>query len=73
SSVRNPQTSPARYKRKREDGGAVETIENVDPLDAQVSGLHDAAYDAGHEEITLNLEGFDVPASEHEPNGAHQE
>ena len=73
SSVRNPQTSPARYKRKREDGGAVETIENVDPLDAQVSGLHDAAYDAGHEEITLNLEGFDVPASEHEPDGAHQE
>ncbi|MGC2130728.1 MAG: protein translocase subunit SecF [Candidatus Aquilonibacter sp.] len=73
SSVRAPQTSPARYKRKREDGGTVETLETIDPLDAQTSGLHDAAYDAGHEEITMNLEAFDAPAPEHEPDGAHQE
>lgn len=73
SSVRAPQTSPARYKRKREDGGSVETLETIDPLDAQTSGLHDAAYDAGHEEITLNLDEFDAPAPEHEPDGAHQE
>ena len=73
SSVRNPQTSSARYKRKREDGGLVETIETIDPLDAQVSGMHDAAYDAGHEEITLNLDEFDAPTPEHEPDGARQE
>jgi len=27
----------------------------VDPLDAQNAGLHDEAYELGHEEITLNL------------------
>jgi hypothetical protein len=48
-------------------------MEPVDPLDAQTSGLHDAAYDAGHEEINLNLEGFDVASPEHEPDGARQE
>ena len=74
SSTRAPQTSPARYKRKREETAAqVDTMEPMDPLDAQTSGMHDAAFDAGHEEITLNLEAFDVPAPEHEPDGAHQE
>jgi preprotein translocase SecF subunit len=74
SSTRNPQTSPARYKRKREDGTlSVDTMEPVDPLDAQTSGLHDAAFDVGHEEINLNLEGFDVAAPEHEPDGSQQE
>jgi hypothetical protein len=29
--------------------------EPIDPLDAQNLGLHDAAYDLGHEEIRLNL------------------
>jgi preprotein translocase SecF subunit len=38
--------------------------ETVDPLDAQTSGLHDEAYDQGHEAITLNLDGFD-PQHEH--------
>jgi len=75
SSTRAPQTSPARYRRKREEQGGVpvDTMEPVDPLDAQTSGLHEAAFDAGHEAITLNLEGFDAPAPEHEPDGAHQE
>jgi len=74
SATRNPQTSPARYRRKREDeSAAVETMEPIDPLDAQVSGLHDQAYDAGHEEIRLNLDEFEVPAPEHEPDGARQE
>ncbi len=31
----------------------------IDPLDAQNAGLHDAALEQGHEEIALNLEGFD--------------
>ena len=31
----------------------------MDPLDAQAAGLDQAAYDAGHEEINLNLEGFE--------------
>jgi preprotein translocase SecF subunit len=75
SSARAPQTSPARYRRKREEQApaSVETMEPVDPLDAQVSGLHDAAFDVGHETINLNLEGFESPETEHEPDGAHKE
>jgi preprotein translocase SecF subunit len=68
---------PTRYKRKRSNGSvtAIEEPmignedEEIDPLDAQQSGLHDDAYDQGHEEINLNLEGFDVPEpppTEHE-------
>ena len=79
SSGRNPQTSPSRYKRKREETAQLETL---DPLDAQTSGTHDAAFDAGHEEITLNLEGFELQkpsfeaagaAPQDEPDGASQE
>ncbi len=75
SSTRAPQTSPARYRRKRDEeaSASVDTMDPVDPLDAQTSGLHDAAYDVGHETINLNLEGFEAPAPEHEPDGAHQE
>jgi preprotein translocase SecF subunit len=47
-SLRTPDTSPVRYKKKA-------TTAEVDPLDAQESGLHDAAFDEGHEEINLNL------------------
>ena len=66
-STRPAAQGPQRYKRKAATGTA-----EIDPLDAQVSGLHDEAYDAGHEEITLNLEGFDAP--EHvEPHTEHQE
>jgi len=44
-----------------------ESSEGVDPLDAQNFGLHDQAFDQGHEEITLNLEGFEPePGVEHE-------
>ncbi len=54
--------SPARYKRKRDesaDAVGTETGSEMDPLDAQAAGLDEAAYDAGHEEINLNLEGFE--------------
>ena len=70
-----PPTAPStRYKRKRTDSATAvadepyvdEGEETVDPLDAQTSGLHDQAYDQGHEAITLNLEGFD-PQQEHAP------
>jgi preprotein translocase SecF subunit len=77
--TRVPQTSPARYKRKRDEGTTIvqESLSigeetEVDPLDAQASGLHDAAFDAGHEEIRLNLDEFDAPP-EHDPDGARQE
>ncbi|MEO6835469.1 MAG: protein translocase subunit SecF [Candidatus Tumulicola sp.] len=61
---------PARYKKKRSDatgGVAVEDVyagegDEIDPLDAQNAGLHEAAYEQGHEEITLNLDGFEAPA-----------
>jgi preprotein translocase SecF subunit len=82
-STRPPQSGPARYKKRRDEGttmveeplnGETEMVEGeIDPLDAQVSGLHDEAYDAGHEEITMNLEEFEVTTPEHEPDGAHQE
>jgi preprotein translocase SecF subunit len=64
--------APARYRKKRtdeagavavEDGYAGET-EAIDPLDAQNAGLHEAAFEQGHEEITLNLDEFDEAAAE---------
>jgi preprotein translocase subunit SecF len=74
-----PATSPARYRRKRAEGGdvavgtvAVEELEAqeydtaIDPLDAQNAGLHDAALEQGHEEITLNLEDFEQATDERE-------
>lgn len=62
---------PTRYKRKRDDTGAATTMvedthepyEEIDPLDAQTSGLHDAAFDQGHEEINLNLDEFEPEQS----------
>jgi len=69
--VRPAQAAPVRYRRKRGDAttaiaeppdeaahGTSEAAE-IDPLDAQTSGLHEAAYEQGHEEISLNLEGFE--------------
>ncbi|MBC5829056.1 MAG: protein translocase subunit SecF [Candidatus Eremiobacteraeota bacterium] len=64
--------APARYRRKRADGTAtmlkeqnddpnyVGEQEIVDPLDAQNAGLHDEAFERGHEEVTLNLEESDA-------------
>jgi hypothetical protein len=40
--------------------------EPMDPLDAQNLGLHDAAYDLGHEEIRLNL-GDEEATETHPP------
>jgi preprotein translocase SecF subunit len=61
-----PSAGPARYRRKPTGGGAVaveepslDTQETIDPLDAEVSGLHDAALEQGHEEIHLNLDEFE--------------
>jgi preprotein translocase SecF subunit len=76
SSTRAPQTSPARYKRKRTEGGAdVGTmVEDADPMmeDAYMPES-DSEGDLRHEEITLNLEGFDVQHPQHEPDGTHEE
>ena len=69
-STRPASTTPSRYRRKRTDSGgptAATTVvdgtsdayEDIDPLDAQAAGLDEAAYDQGHEEINLNLEGYD--------------
>lgn len=66
-----PQQSAAHYRRKR-DEAATAIAEEYDPLDAQEQGLHDAALEQGHEEIRLNLEGFEpesVPVEiEHDEN-----
>ncbi len=71
--------APARYRKRRtETNGAVATQEpyageeeQIDPLDAQNAGLHDAALDQGHEEITLNLDEIDEPHAEQTEEG-HQ-
>jgi len=60
---------PTRYKKLRPDAPIGRLVdlepeaetevpeeEVVDPLDAQRSGIHDEAYEMGHEEIHLNLE-----------------
>lgn len=74
-------TSPGRYKRKRSDSGTATTVvehaadtyeEEMDPLDAQAAGLDEAAFDQGHEEINLNLEGFE-PERELPPRDASPE
>jgi preprotein translocase SecF subunit len=49
-----------------QDESFVHEHEAMDPLDAQNLGLHDAAYDLGHEEIRLNL-GDDEPTESHPP------
>jgi preprotein translocase SecF subunit len=67
--------SPAptqRYRKRRTDDAqsaialeepavAGEEQELIDPLDAQESGLHDAALEQGHEEISLNFEDAEEP------------
>ena len=59
---------PVRYRRKRTDGTATMLKDQyddlpyageeeiVDPLDAQNAGLHDEAFERGHEEVNLNLD-----------------
>ena len=60
-----PPAAPQRYRKKRGDSTGAVAIEEpyageeeaiIDPLDAQKAGLHDAALEQGHEEISLNLE-----------------
>src|SRR3984957_679478 len=59
-----PPATPQRYRKRRPDeNGAVALEEplvtqeeSIDPLDAQKAGLHDAALEQGHEEISLNFE-----------------
>jgi preprotein translocase SecF subunit len=64
-----PGGGPARYKKQRSADAPVARLvdiepeaepeameeEIVDPLDAQRSGVHDAAYEMGHEEINMDL------------------
>ncbi|HEY5427197.1 MAG TPA: protein translocase subunit SecF [Candidatus Tumulicola sp.] len=74
-------SGPARYKKKRADaagGVAVEDAyageaEGIDPLDAQNAGLHEAAFEQGHEEIRLNLDEFEAPAAQPGAPGAPPE
>jgi preprotein translocase SecF subunit len=74
---------PVRYnKRKRDESTSAIAVdepaayeeEPMDPLDAQNAGMHDEAFDQGHEEINLNLEGFEPEEplpSEHESAHPH--
>jgi preprotein translocase SecF subunit len=77
-SSRPVDASPVRYKRKRAESSAATTVaepdtyDEIDPLDAQAAGLHDAALEQGHEEINLNLEGFE-PEHDLPPHDAEQD
>ena len=68
--------TPARYKRKRDEnapaGSAEEVTEAMDPLDAQAAGMDETAFDQGHEEINMNLEGFE-PERPLPPDDAQRE
>ncbi len=68
--------TPARYKRKRDEnapaGAAEEATEAMDPLDAQAAGMDETAFDQGHEEVKLNLEGFE-PERPLPPDDAREE
>jgi preprotein translocase SecF subunit len=62
--------APQRYRKKRSETGGTVAVEEpfvsdepIDPLDAQVAGLHDAALEQGHEEIALNLEDYPSTSS----------
>jgi preprotein translocase SecF subunit len=65
---------PQRYRKRRAENGAIAVDEpaiaaeeeSIDPLDAQTAGLHDAALEQGHEEISLN---FEEPEEEHREGG----
>jgi preprotein translocase SecF subunit len=70
-STRPAQSSPARYKRKRDEAVAATTM--VEEPDEELMHEDFAQDELGHEEIKLNLEGFDVHEPEHEPDGASQE
>ncbi len=71
----------ARYRRKRGDSATAvadtAVAEEFDPLDAQNAGLHEEALEQGHEEIRLNLEGFEPESApveiEHHENDESQE
>jgi preprotein translocase SecF subunit len=78
--------TPVRYRRKRADEPATAGValeepyafdaieeETIDPLDAQNSGLHDRALEQGHEEISLNLDGFDVAEPPAADDAAHDQ
>ncbi|MBV8198359.1 MAG: hypothetical protein JO263_09490, partial [Candidatus Eremiobacteraeota bacterium] len=61
-----PVVAPPRYRKKRTDSTGAVAVEEpfagdetaIDPLDAQNAGLHEAALEQGHEEISLNLDEF---------------
>ena len=67
-------TGPARYKKKRDEqqpgnpqlaeDQRYDDIEEMDPLDAQNAGVHEAELELGHEEIHLDL-GDEPIAAEH--------
>jgi preprotein translocase SecF subunit len=75
--ARSASPAPAQRYRKRRteaEAGAVAVEEplvageeQIDPLDAQTAGLHDAAMEQGHEEISLNLE---EPEEQHPEAGS---
>jgi preprotein translocase SecF subunit len=69
-STSRPSGGPARYRKQKSRPGSMEAaVEDVyderdelDPLDAQNAGLHEAQLELGHEEITMNLD--DEPTAE---------
>jgi preprotein translocase subunit SecF len=74
SGERSPATTPTRYRKRRPEAPVVRVVdvdsaspaeleeeEMIDPLDAQVAGLHERELELGHEEISLNLDDHPLP------------
>jgi preprotein translocase subunit SecF len=70
--ARTVSPAPAqRYRKRRTDAQSAVALEEpivageeqelIDPLDAQQAGLHDAALEQGHEEISLNFDDAQEP------------
>jgi preprotein translocase SecF subunit len=78
-STRPAESSPARYKRRRSEGTTMvedSVVQDATESEYETDQEHDRGHESealGHEEINLNLEGFDIASPEHEPDGAHQE
>ena len=71
--TRPPGAGPARYKRRRDEAGTSTAI--ADQAEGEYTGEQDDAFDQGHEEINLNLDGFEPqqapPPAGDEPEPPH--
>ena len=72
-----PSAPTPRYRKRRDDAVGSVALEEpmapndelIDPLDAQEAGLHDAAFEQGHEEIRLTFDESEEHSEERHEGG----